>query len=687
MPRVFEQQFVLEPSANLTSSWTIPEAITAILGGILVWQIIRKYLDDPLNSITETLWNAFVYAMPAPLVYGLCSTQNRNNNSNVALNWSMEHAQKSETLRNALGIRTGRSILTNIGSGTSSAPKGLGNLDHSCYQNSVLQALASARPMQEYLEHVVNGSLQKVDATTIDALHDLTSKLNRSDADYSYFWTPAKLKTMSSWQQQDAQEYFSMILDTIEKEIQQLIKRRTDNEAGDLSCLKSNNAFPLAGNEEKEALKQSAEMATTTDTRVQDACHGYDANPFEGLMAQRVGCIKCGYCEGLSLVPFNCLTLPLGGPASCDLEHCLNASTELEKIEGVECSSCSLIALRDHISNLLKHSSTPDASAGMEKHSQRLELVQQALNDHDFSEETLRTVCAIPDRLLKSSTKTKQAVLLRAPKSLVLHINRSVFDERTGEQLKNYAAVNFPVTLDVRPWMVGGSENGDDLMEEWKLDPLASMLPSKPLANSGNHLYRLTAAIVHQGRHENGHYICYRQSLPKESNAERRHEESSISFESADASNVSGGPWWRISDESVIPVPLEAVLAQNEVFMLFYEQVPSVQGDEIPEDNSAEEVESQIHESSNKDADNDCFEDSPANAPETDTANNASVNPIGASDLDPEPQVTIMNETYLSLPQTEQLRLNNTLRMKTGKNSSAKVERTMYTSHHVVDPT
>jgi hypothetical protein len=70
--------------------------------------------------------------------------------------------------------------------------------------------------------------------------------------------------------------------------------------------------------------------------------------------------------------------------------------------------------------------------------------------------------------------------------------------------------------------------------------------------------------ITHYGRHENGHYICYRQSPYDIKNDD----------ELDDDTQKKTRPWWRLSDEEVKEVSEDVVLAQGGVFMLFYEQVP-----------------------------------------------------------------------------------------------------------------
>ncbi|EME85315.1 uncharacterized protein MYCFIDRAFT_210200 [Pseudocercospora fijiensis CIRAD86] len=167
----------------------------------------------------------------------------------------------------------------------------------------------------------------------------------------------------------------------------------------------------------------------------------------------------------------------------------------------------------------------------------RLQAIQQALDEDDFSDKTLKQACAIPAKAFVNATKSREAVIGRTPQTLVIHINRSVFDEMTGVQRKNYAQVRYPMLLDLRPWML---EIGD--------------APPQ---------YELTAVIQHYGRHENGHYICY-----------RRHPEVPSEIEPEGDSPKCEERWWRLSDEDVTAVSEQEVLDQSGAFMLFYERLP-----------------------------------------------------------------------------------------------------------------
>jgi len=142
----------------------------------------------------------------------------------------------------------------------------------------------------------------------------------------------------------------------------------------------------------------------------------------------------------------------------------------------------------------------------------------------------------------------------------------------------------FPTILDVSPWC-GGSINkeaseSDDRIDAWEMNPAKSMLSSF-METKSNDQYTLQAVITHYGRHENGHYICYRKT-------------------------PGSDQWWRISDEDVWRVSEDEVKAQGGVFMLFYEREglqDKTREDREPVSDKQEDVasEAEEHEGQNHD--------------------------------------------------------------------------------------
>ncbi|GAB7328672.1 hypothetical protein MBLNU13_g00599t1 [Cladosporium sp. NU13] len=552
---------------------TIPSILAYAIALVFFLHQALVYLDIAVLSPIEITWNAVVYLTPSAL---LLSADRRRELHTQQSTWSQVHATKSESLRSMLGLGS-RAMMQQLPSGAnlvrsitsakskpqSDAPPGLGNWDNSCYQNSVLQGLSAMDSLKPYLAAFSKHESLPTDSTS-SSLQDVVQKLSEASHNGTHIWTPAKLKSMSSWQQQDAQEYYSKIVDDLEKEASKVFGA-------------ANVKHGLESSEKKKG-----------DIQEQMAAPPHSV-PLEGLLAQRVACTRCGFSEGLSMIPFNCLTVPLGSGYEYDLADCLNEYTHIEDIPEVECAKCTLLKAKTELSRMLSkpESKTENADtdgkttmqlppALREKIAERLKAVTEALANDDFSDKTLKEVCQISKKAHTSSTKTRQAVIGRAPQSLVVHINRSVFDEMTGAQRKNYAAVRYPQVLDLGKWMLGSKVPADGL-EKKSLAELAITEASESMLSSRTQrdqcLYRLKAVVTHYGRHENGHYIAYRQH-PRAVRATDEAAEDVQDSKSEEASTDDNGklPWWRLSDEDVSTVSDEDVLQQGGVFMLFYER-------------------------------------------------------------------------------------------------------------------
>jgi len=420
-----------------------------------------------------------------------------------------------------------------------------------------MQGLSSLPSLAPFLRSVIAVSSRVVEGqSTSEALLGVLSRLSVEAG--GCFWLPRRLKSMSTWVQQDAQEYFSKVLDQVDKE-----------------------ALAAAGGRGCSAAKRGLARVLEEEGAMDDEKTALLRNPLEGMLAQRVACTRCAYSEGLSLIPFNCVTVPLGEAFIYDVRDCLDEYTKLEFIEGVECPKCTLLRSRLQLKKIL---ADPDISKELScEANERLLVVEKALEQEDFSDNTIVKKCRIAKKHWMSSTKSRQAVIARAPQSLVIHVNRSCFDELTGAMTKNYATVQFPKELDLGLWCIGkqaklgdqtGSEEEKDVgvvEEGWEMNPLQSMLPHAHPDSEGKQMYRLRAVVTHHGLHENGHYVCYRVHEVKSSATTQESEQNVVDDEEQSVQSMER--WWRISDEDVVSVSEETVLRQGEVFMLFYEKI------------------------------------------------------------------------------------------------------------------
>ena len=580
-------------SSENTVSW-YGQLLTSILIAIAVFYLSPLLPIWP-ESTKRAIWETFVFLTPSPLIYvidhAFAKLWSRGYGRHEAVKFRRadfgDKMAKSEALRRlfhfdgtqtlipAIGRARALSGLGNMfGNLRSDIPAGLGNWDNSCYQNSVIQGLASLPSFKSFIDQNLEFADQEIEMTTHQALQTISQKLNDEQYNGRSLWTPPALKSMSSWQQQDAQEYFSKIMDEVEKECKRALTAQ-NKIPGFIKPLQMNKRDGM--NMERKAGLTGNEATDTDIASGEPRTPRTFGNPLEGLLAQRVGCINCGYCEGLSLIPFTFLTLPLGRTYQSDIRDCLDEYTAFETIEGVECSKCSVLRAKVQLERLIaniKAIQEKEGDTGELRSSRldeivqaRLDSVNVALENCDFSDETLSKNLRLDEKNRVSAIKSRQAVVARAPCLLVLHINRSVFDEVTGAQLKNTAAVRFPLRLDLADWCLGlVHEQDGDLVETWEMDPSKSMLPAEGQPDRSPCMYELRAVITHQGHHENGHYVAYRKRpwrLPE-------------NFEGdGDDMEMGSGDyedrWFRFSDESVSMTTEDYVLSQGGVFMLFYE--------------------------------------------------------------------------------------------------------------------
>jgi ubiquitin carboxyl-terminal hydrolase 1 len=512
-----------EPALLSTTQKAITTLVLLVLGSYIL-----AFFDAWPDTIKRVLYEIIIYLIPSPAIYALQSIMHRYSGAidDASLfrraDFGNQRA-KAEAIQRILGhahlqkgLRKARSLSgleTLLPPSKELGPPGLGNWDNSCYQNSVLQGLASLPAFQQYNEKTVRRlARDQVSATTHRALQPFLHQLSDATARQTTIWTPSVLKSMDSWQQQDAQEYLSRILDSMEKEDLKLFQVLRKRSRAGLACTDRPAPFGQTPVDDQRLLTLPRRCSLSSEDRA--LLESLPRSPVDGMLAQALECQTCGFSEGYSLTPFNCLTLNLGLRGHSLLEDLLDEYTEPEMIDGVECTECT----------------------------------KQVADDQAQSEEATQEAPS-PSKRPKLKpihrTKAKQITLGRLPRDLIIHINRSIFDDY-GNQRKNTAYVEFPKRLDVS--------------SRW-CTPIG-MDDAAPQKS-----YVLRCAVTHYGRHDNGHYVAF---------------------------GKRDKDWYCFNDEIVTRVSEREVLEKGNVFMLFYEAVDEVTLAQpikvaVPEDQLAEE--------------------------------------------------------------------------------------------------
>ena len=271
-----------------------------------------------------------------------------------------------------------------------------------------------------------------------------------------------KNRLLATREQQDAQEFFSLLIDTLESESarQWLIVNKTPG----LETI-TNILNPLTPSDSQTTPSPGISVKTmsTLDTHI--------PSPFEGLSANRMGCLKCKYVENIRHEKFGPMVLPLHHNMPTTLSECLHGEFEIEVLDNVDCQKCTLLNYRASLVqtvNQMNGNDTPACATTRALYKQRLEAIEYALETGKIEEPGLFGGGEMK-RFVQRSTKTKHHMIARPPSLLAFHIQRSSFHNYTGRALKNQAAVEFPLVLD---------------MSRYVTTPTLSMDPEEPISGS-----------------------------------------------------------------------------------------------------------------------------------------------------------------------------------------------------------
>lgn len=635
--------FFKTKSANSGQSFTIEEVLTTYLPESFARLLF--YIQFEGQAFWSTLLEDIMSVIYAPLNIGLNLASKLSYKSGTTYNDnSYDDSFTTNSLKGSRGRRRKQQISNSASSSRSASHAkgqgrhyaGLWNTGNSCFLNSTLQSITSIPTVQNVLEEVIEQAEQwDVPTPVTDALYDLILQLNtRSTSRHAVI--PRQLTDALSnlpqtnvgsffyaHQQQDAHELLVLLTSAIDDEMNAILTER-------------NSAVESYASGLKAALLPSLRPTSTSLTPF--------SNPFRALVAQRTACLDCGYVEAVRHYPTDELSLNVAArPGSATtVEACLAHWSKLEVVDWI-CFRCSLVRTINRLKDECFYLESQAASASSSKESNvsnghavststkkksgakrrkakelkgKVDILTNILaQGYSEDEVEAKQIFSLNDIRLDrtfSRAATKQVMLARTPRVLVLHLNRSSYSASAFGASKNNAAVLFDDELDLSDIVTGGdltisgdrpiSRGATPIIGESAGPDLWSVQGRKGKVNAMNgHVmetdregyvtnghphqqpkaftktrYRLCAIVVHYGNHSSGHYVSFRRR-----NASYHQNGNGKQLDALDDFlhpwEVSGAlrdrdQWYRISDDSVKQCSLEDVRSQNP-FLMFYERV------------------------------------------------------------------------------------------------------------------
>ncbi|KAI8328910.1 hypothetical protein BC941DRAFT_444062 [Chlamydoabsidia padenii] len=538
---------------------------------------------------------------------------------------------------------------------------GLVNSGNSCFANSILQAMATLSCLRSYLAERVDEQgdeagaqvppnefiLQSVALALYSTIELLNRPLGRPRSIMPTDIIRAlerKTQGAISRDQQDAHELFQIISSALTQEEEMQYKQQTPSlfDVGTLRHLTAESE-PLSASA-LDAFESSSFSSVGTFGGSMWSSFSVSAageslyrrprrprNPFTGLAASKISCLKCGYTAPIRHHTFDNISLPVPQTANCTLESCLGAYTKTDILTDYQCRKCTLMSTLDSLTHELEAlvETNKDKTEKMMALESQLERLKYALQNN--MEINLSDIPLTPPKT--TACTSKQTMFANPPKSLCLHLSRSMYHP-SGYVQKNHCNVKFPEYLDLAPYTTNGYLNTQDptaalssssdrsapsqmrtsqpslvYLRNMAGKPFVpnqqdglnvilpggggsdalnkpSMLPSLTIPTIRPIMYRLTAVIVHHGGgHESGHFITYRRKkLPTGQDArppmgdidhgmyhhpfQRQH---SPYQNHPSPSTPPTSKFWLCNDEIVEEVAIDTVLS-SPPYMLFYER-------------------------------------------------------------------------------------------------------------------
>ncbi|KAJ1719271.1 ubiquitin-specific protease ubp1, partial [Coemansia biformis] len=355
--------------------------------------------------------------------------------------------------------------------------RGLYNLGNTCFLNATLQSLSSLDAFNGYVDSCAvalpddaRGSVHSVDAAIAAQLRHVLGLLApqpRPVAAHSPRALISSLGKKSRWvasrSEQDAQELFQVLSSTL-----QTLCRDTEAPLFSLDFLASSrpietSVVPARRREssckarDARCEPDSAHATSSPEPRGQ----GID-NPFLGMAASRTACVKCGYTAAIRHFTFDNLSLTVPRVQNTTVEECLALYTAIDRLDDFKCRRCTIAATLARVkSDAAQRKVDLAALEGRPKRARQLAAAAETLLEQQRRLENALTSdpeADLGDIRLSApppGISTRQTMVARTPRILVLHLSRSIYLP-TGGTAKNPARVRLQRFLDVSPFATTG---------------------------------------------------------------------------------------------------------------------------------------------------------------------------------------------------------------------------------------